>query len=71
VPLCLQHEFAEAVSDPLLNAWSFTDGYENADRCAWQFGTPLIASNGAKYNIVVGTKQYYIQQNWANRLPLG
>jgi len=60
------HELVEAQSDPQLNAWYDSQGYENADKCAWKFGTMYTASNGAYYNMVVGGKQYLIQQNWLN-----
>ena len=35
----IAHELEEAVTDPDLNAWYDTRGYENADKCAWTFGT--------------------------------
>jgi hypothetical protein len=61
----LAHELEEAVTDPDLNAWySNFDGQENADKCAWNFGTTSTASNGAKYNQTFGTMKYLIQQNW-------
>ncbi len=60
------HESEEAISDPDLNAWYDTRGEENADKCAWTFGTESTASNGSKYNITLGGKQYLIQQNWVN-----
>lgn len=65
------HELAETVSDPQLNAWYFPSGNENADQCAWQYGTTSTAPNNKEYNVVVGTKKYLIQQNWANRQPHG
>jgi hypothetical protein len=62
----IAHELEEAVTDPDLNAWYDTRGYENADKCAWTFGTTSTASNGSKYNVTLGGKQYLIQQNWVN-----
>jgi hypothetical protein len=62
----IAHESEEAISDPDLNAWYDTRGYENADKCAWTFGTESTASNGSKYNVTLGGKQYLIQQNWVN-----
>jgi hypothetical protein len=62
----LSHELEEAVTDPLGNAWYDRRGQENADKCAWTFGTESTASNGAKYNVVLGGHQYLIQQNWVN-----
>jgi len=60
------HELEEAQSDPFFTAWFDGYGYENADKCAWTYGTLSTASNGAKYNVVVGGKKYLIQQNWLN-----
>jgi hypothetical protein len=64
----IAHELEEAASDPDLNAWYDSRGYENADKCAWTFGTTSTAANGAKYNVTLGTRQYLIQQNWVNAL---
>jgi hypothetical protein len=62
----IAHELEEAVTDPDLNAWYDRRGYENADKCAWTFGTQSTASNGAKYNMTIGSRQYLIQRNWVN-----
>jgi hypothetical protein len=59
----LAHELEEAASDPDLNAWYDTRGYENADKCAWTFGTTYTV-NGANANMKIGTRDYLIQQNW-------
>ncbi len=61
----LAHELEEAASDPDLNAWYDSSGYENADKCAWTFGTQSTASNGSKYNMTLGSRQYLVQQNWS------
>ncbi len=61
----LAHELEEAVTDPDLNAWySLSNGMENGDKCAWNFGTVSTAANGAKYNQTMGSMKYLIQQNW-------
>jgi hypothetical protein len=62
----IAHELEEATTDPDLNAWYDFRGYENADKCAWTFGTTGTASNGSKYNVTLGSRQYLIQQNWVN-----
>jgi hypothetical protein len=62
----IAHEIAEAASDPDLNAWYDNRGNENADKCAWTFGTESTASNGSQYNVALGTRQYLIQRNWVN-----
>jgi hypothetical protein len=62
----IAHELEEAVTDPDLNAWYDNRGYENADKCAWTFGTTYTTSNGAKANVKFGTRDYLIQRNWDN-----
>jgi hypothetical protein len=62
----IAHELEEAVTDPDLNAWYFNNGQENADKCAWTFGTLSTAANGSKYNMTLGLRKYLIQQNWVN-----
>ena len=62
----IAHELEEAVTDPNLNAWYDTRGAENADKCAWTFGTVSSASNGSFYNMILGARQYLIQRNWVN-----
>jgi hypothetical protein len=62
----IAHELEEAVSDPDLNAWYDNRGRENADKCAWTFGTLFTAPNGSKYNMTLGSRQYLIQRNWVN-----
>lgn len=61
----IAHELEEAVTDPELNAWYDNRGYENADKCAWKFGT-TYTSNGALANMKLGARDYLIQQNWVN-----
>lgn len=74
----IAHELEEAASDEDLNAWYDSRGYENADKCAWTFGTTSTLSNGAKYNMTLPTsaqigsgnstrlRNYLIQRNWVN-----
>ena len=62
----IAHELEEAVTDPDLNAWYDNQGMENADKCAWKFGTTYTTANGALGNMKLGTMDYLIQQNWVN-----
>ncbi len=62
----IAHELEEATTDPDLNAWYDSSGNENADKCAWTFGTTHTASNGSKYNVTWGGTNYLIQRNWVN-----
>ena len=65
------HELVEAVSDPVLNAWYDAAGNENADKCAWTFGTLSTAGNGSQFNMSASGRQYLIQQNWIPDAPQG
>ncbi len=60
----IAHEAEEAVTDPDLNAWYDNRGAENADKCAWTFGTTSTATNGSLYNMTLGVRRYLIQQTW-------
>jgi len=62
----IAHEAEEAASDPDLNAWYDNRGYENADKCAWTFGTTYTVSNGSTANMKLGNRDYLIQRNWVN-----
>jgi hypothetical protein len=63
----IAHELAESTTDPDLNAWFDRRGYENADKCAWKFGTTSQDStNGPIYNVSFGGKKWLLQQNWIN-----
>ena len=62
----ISHELEEAVTDPDLNAWYDRRGAENADKCAWTFGTEQKAANGSSYNMTLGARNYLIQRNWVN-----
>lgn len=62
----LAHELDESVTDPDLSAWFDAQGGENADKCAWTYGTTRTVSNGSQANVKLGGKDYLIQQNWLN-----
>jgi hypothetical protein len=62
----IAHELEESVTDPNLNAWYDRRGEENADKCAWTFGQTSTASNGSRYNVILGGSEFLIQQNWVN-----
>ena len=52
------HELSEMLTDPRLNAWYDSSGSENADKCAWTFGSSLLTlKNGSTWKI---------QGNWSN-----
>ena len=61
----LAHEVEETTTDMMGNAWFDSRGYENADKCAWNFGT-TTTSHGGVSNIPIGAKWFLVQQNWIN-----
>jgi hypothetical protein len=63
------HELAEIATDETLDAWYSSSGLasENADLCAWNFGTTYTTSNGAKANVSLGGKDFLLQQIWVNK----
>jgi hypothetical protein len=54
------HEANETVTDELGNAWYDRRGYEDGDKCAWNFGT------GSAYNQTINSDHYYLQGEWSN-----
>ena len=61
----LAHEIEEAATDPDLNAWYDRRGYENADKCAWTWGSTYNNGTGVA-NLKIGSKDFLIQRNWIN-----
>ena len=62
------HELEEATTDPHLNAWYDSSGAENADKCAWTFGSGQTLLSGAYYNmslpaVSLASRNYLIQRN--------
>jgi hypothetical protein len=62
----LAHETEETTTDEDLNAWYDRRGEENADKCAWTFGTTYTTSNGSTANMNLGGSDYLVQRNWVN-----
>lgn len=61
----LAHELIEPISDPLFDAWFDKAGWENADKCAYRYGTVTQAEDGSFSNMNIGDRPYLIQQNVA------
>jgi hypothetical protein len=61
----IAHELEETVTDPQLDAWYDSTGAENADKCAWSFGSTYTV-NGALANVHLGARDFLVQQNWLN-----
>lgn len=59
----VSHELAEAVTDPLLNAWFDASGEEIGDKCAFQFSS----TNSSNGDTIMNGDPYEIQLEWNNR----
>jgi len=62
----LGHEIEETTTDLMGNAWFDVRGYENADKCAWTWGTTYTSGAGGKANMNLGGKDFLVQRNWVN-----
>jgi hypothetical protein len=60
------HEHREMIEDPVGNAWYDSAGYEGSDKCAWIFGSALGSTATGKYNEVINSKDYWLQEEWSN-----
>jgi hypothetical protein len=61
----LAHEIEETTTDMMGSAWYDNRGYENADKCAWNFGATYNNGTGIA-NVTIGSKDFLVQQNWQN-----
>lgn len=64
----IAHELTEMATNPTFNTWYDAKGYENADKCAWTYGSVGTAKNGSKFNVTLpkqggGSRQYLLQRN--------
>ena len=62
----LAHEIEETTTDAMGNAWYDSRGYENADKCAWTWGTTFTTASGGTANMTIGGKPFLVQRNWVN-----
>ena len=61
------HEHNETMTDPLGNAWFDSNGNENGDKCAFDFGAAVGSTSSGRYNQVINGHPYWLQQEWSNR----
>ena len=62
----LGHETEETTTDPFGTAWFDSRGFENADKCAWTFGSTYKSAAGGVANMKIGGTDFLVQQNWVN-----
>jgi len=61
----ISHEHNEAITDPFGDGWwRDSDGEENGDLCAWNFGNPVIP--GGDFNQVINGHHYLTQEEFSN-----
>jgi hypothetical protein len=60
----LANELSNTVTDPGFTAWYDRSALEQADKCAWTYGTTYTTTNGARANVHLGTRDYLLQQLW-------
>jgi hypothetical protein len=62
----VSHENNETITDPNGNAWYDLAGYENGDKCAWNFGSPIGSTSFGAYNQLINGHPYELQQEYSN-----
>jgi hypothetical protein len=60
------HEISEAITDPLLNAWYDSSGFENGDECAYTYGR--LGWGSGKANEKWDGKLFLLQTEYDNQL---
>lgn len=72
----VSHELSEMLTDPGPNStidkgWIDGNGYENADKCAWNYGQLYVTNNNSIANVRIGQRDFLIQRNWSITLDGG
>jgi hypothetical protein len=62
----VSHEHNETITDPNGNAWYDLAGYENGDKCAWNFGSSIGSTAYGAYNQLINGHPYELQQEYSN-----
>ncbi len=60
------HVLDGTLTNPWGMAWFDRYGLENSDKCQGTFGQTYTTANGAQANMMLGIRDYLIQQNWIN-----
>jgi hypothetical protein len=74
----MAHETEETATDPVslthnpyFAGWYDVYGEENADKCAYRYGSTLAVNDKDYWNVTIGGKPFLVQQNWTNVSPQG
>jgi len=74
----LAHETEETATDPVsltippyFAGWYDVQGEENADKCAYTYGSTLTRNSLDYWNMTVAGKPFLVQRNWTNVQPQG
>jgi hypothetical protein len=62
----ISHELSEVITDPDQNAWIDAYGEENGDLCITTFGRTIGGSGTRRYNELIHSGHYYLQEEWSN-----
>lgn len=65
VATAVSHEIAEAITDPMGDAWHDRNGNEIGDLCAYVFG-PMQGAAGYRSDTVLNGTSYLIQEEFSN-----
>jgi hypothetical protein len=62
----MMHGISGAITNPNGFGWFDANGLENTDKCQGSFGPTFLTPNGARANLVIGYRNFLMQQNWVN-----
>ncbi|KAJ3408801.1 hypothetical protein HDV05_004750 [Chytridiales sp. JEL 0842] len=59
------HQLSGAASNPWNDGWMDANGWEDGDKCAWNYGSNVrITPSGEFYNLLFGSRRYLTQTIW-------
>jgi hypothetical protein len=73
----LNHEVNEFITDPIptdypgFGGWFDANGWENADKCAYNYGARIGATGSGAYNQLINGHPYMLQRSWSNAVVPG